>query len=227
MLKRVKSIKQDTKFTVSGYIRQNEKKLSLFCNVPDMISYLCLLYYFHGEYFEKTGDDIRISKNKMRVTKIVNNNNFRNTSYGKTWIESTVQQMVQWKFKIDKIVYPVGDIYICLVSTDNRLNQDCNDKNRDKPNFAIGSPGWVIVNGDEYEIKCYVGANLVKYGENDIISMILDTKHRQLCFKRNDGNKITLVKCIKIDSDIKYKMAVSLRSKGDSISLIDFQRDLI
>ena len=135
--KQSKSIKKDTRFTVFGYVRQNENKLSLYCNIPSMISYLCLSYYHHGEYFEKAGDDIQISNDKMTATKVTQEYNWDNTAYGKTWIDSSVDQIVEWKFKINILE---KSIYICLVSKDNRLNRDCNTRD-DTPNFGIANHG--------------------------------------------------------------------------------------
>ena len=116
--KQLKSIKKDTRFTVFGYVRQNENKLSLYCNIPSMISYLCLSYYYHGEYFEKAGHDIQISNDKMTVTKVTQECNWDNAAYGKTWIDSSIDQIVKWKFKINTLE---RSIYICLVSKDNCL----------------------------------------------------------------------------------------------------------
>ena len=59
-LKELKSIAKPPRYTAFGYIRDMEKQLKL-SNVPIMINYLCLGYYFHGEYFEKCGDDLMIT----------------------------------------------------------------------------------------------------------------------------------------------------------------------
>ena len=59
-----------------------------------MICNLCILYYFHGEYFEKAGDDIQISNDKMTITKIRGGSGWNNTSYGKTWIDSSIPKIV-------------------------------------------------------------------------------------------------------------------------------------
>ena len=58
-LKALKSFPKRPRQTVFGYIRENQKQLSLY-NVPALIGYLCLGYYFHGEFLEKAGDDLKI-----------------------------------------------------------------------------------------------------------------------------------------------------------------------
>ena len=218
-LKQLKSIRPDIKFTVFGYVRQSENELSLFCNVPSMISYLCLSYYFHGDYFEKAGDDIQISNDKTTITKISEKYNWFNTSYGKTWIESSIPQIVEWKFKINKKESGCS-ICLCLVSCDNRLNFDC-CLMFDAPNYGFrgDNRAWIHCHGAKAK-KYY---HNFQFKEGYVVSMILDTKERCLYFKKNGKQKVLFVTNMKIGSTIKYKMAVSLREKRNSISLIDFK----
>ena len=228
-LKRLKSIKQDTKLTVFGYVRQNENKLSLFCNVPAMVSYLCLSYFFHGEYFEQAGDDIQISNDKMTITKISNTNDWYNTSYGKKWIDSAIPQIVEWKFKINEMVDGYS-IFLCLVSKDNRSNDDCNRKD-DYPNYGFSANGRAAVNSQ----RAYKSTNWkiglsekdYHYHEGDVISMILNTKSRVINFQKQGGEEVTVIGNITINKDIKYKMAISIQCHLCSVSLIDFKCDLI
>ena len=102
-LKKIKSIKKEIQFTVFGYMRQSENELSLFCNITEGIYYICLAYYYLGEYFEKAGDDIRISDDQMTITKMKSNACWKNTSYGNIWIDSWIHQIVEWRFKINSV----------------------------------------------------------------------------------------------------------------------------
>ena len=228
-MRQIKYIKQDVQFTVWGYIRQTENELSLFCVIPPIISHLCLSYYHQPEYFEKTGKEIEISNDKMTVIKKVKGapfKEFKNTTYGATWINSTVHQIVEWKFKINVLT---RSMYICLVSCDNRENDDCNERYyyEDFPNFGICSSGTMYLNYDrssggfksETDSQCH-------FGKKDVISMILNTKCRELSLRKRE--QIFLVaKEVTVDSKIKYKMAISLRDLSDSISLIDFKQNFI
>ena len=69
--KTLQSIPNVTKYAVFGYVRKMERKLSLL-NIPQMIHYLILGYYFHGEYFEKSGDEQAIQEFLTRKCKIPN-----------------------------------------------------------------------------------------------------------------------------------------------------------
>ena len=96
-MKALKLLPNNTKYTIFGYVRRMEKE-SFPLNIPAMITYLILKYYFHGEYFEKAGDDLEISDDKMSVTRITSPgrlNRFMNTAYGKTWIDGNLNQIIR------------------------------------------------------------------------------------------------------------------------------------
>ena len=65
-------------------------------NIPVLIHYLILGYYFHGEYFEKAGDDLEISNDKMSVERVsvTEGKTYRNNVYCKKWIKSNMKQIV-------------------------------------------------------------------------------------------------------------------------------------
>ena len=218
-LKQLKRIKNDIRFTVFGYLRQNENKLALFCNIPALISYLCLSYYYHGECFYKPGHDIKISDDKMRITKIENNEDLMNTSYGKTWIDPSIHQSVRWKFNINKLMIVM---YIKLVSKYIRINGNASES-VDAPFFAFNNCATKAVYGGESP-NHYVSTN---FRENEQISMIFNTKIKELHVELHDGKKILLWKNMPIADGVKYKMAITMYSKQDSISLTDFQCDLL
>ena len=225
LFRKLQSIDKDTKSTVFGYIRQTEDELSLYCIVALRISFLCLSYYHQGEYFEKAGDDIKISNDKLTITKILNDKSWYNTTYGKTWINSGVSQIVKWKFKVNKMK-GIDCICLCLVSSDNRLNKDCNhpDDKLTFPNFGIDSAGFLYIRQDPVSRDYFPYREKYKFHQGDIISMILDTQSKELYFKRNEGDKLILIQNIPTDSKINYKMAISLKNTMSSISLIDFIR---
>ena len=70
----------------------------------EIVLFICLLYCYDGEYFEKTGDDIEISQDKMTVTKIMQTNNWNNTSYGYAWIDSWIHLLLNGDLKSLQIV---------------------------------------------------------------------------------------------------------------------------
>eukprot|EP01084_Bolivina_argentea_P299913 517020_1 len=97
-LKELKQINNRTKHSVFGYVREMHDKLSL-PNVPILISYLCLSYYYHNEYFAKSGDEVEILNDKMSIKKIAGHCDYNNTTYCNTWIESTSNKIAKWTLK--------------------------------------------------------------------------------------------------------------------------------
>ena len=93
--KKLKAIPSAPKFTVFGYGRSIEKH-STILNIPVMIHYLILGYYYHGEYFEKSGKELIISEGKMSVqrSEVSEWSRYKRNAYCKTWIKSNIKQIV-------------------------------------------------------------------------------------------------------------------------------------
>ena len=97
MLRKLNGIDDKFKDAAFGYIRRIEKKNKLFTTIPVMINYLCLNYYYAGEYFAKCAFLTRVSNNRMTITA-----HGYGTSYGNVWIDPRIPQIVRWTFKIGK-----------------------------------------------------------------------------------------------------------------------------
>ena len=71
VFQQLKEIDKNTKYVVSGYIRNEHKLIKqspyvLFQNIPISILSLCTLYYHPTDYFDSVGRDILLSNNKKR-----------------------------------------------------------------------------------------------------------------------------------------------------------------
>ena len=229
-LKVLKYIDQRTKFVVFGYIREYENKLSLYINISPGICYICLAYYFLGEYFEKAGNQFIISNDKMTVTKKQESykyeySNWNNTAYGKLWINSTIPQIIKWKFKINELGCLSG-ICFCLVSKDNRCNENCmsRDSKKDYPNYGFCNKLLTIINDDEaIEEK---SDDAEKFEKNDIVLMIFNTIKREFYCQNADQINLITIKNIKIGDNIRYKMAIQMYDSFNSVQLIYFNKQL-
>ena len=219
-LKALKSIPNNPKYTVFGYIQRMEKELCVV-SLPTIISYLILGYYFHGEYFEKAGDDLKISNDKMSVIRINKPSPiftaFMNTAYGKSWIPGNLNKIIQWRFKIESYgdanrtqstVY-VNKISIGIVSKDHRLNQDFGNMS-DKPwkYFFIYGRRWDFRNG--------LLVTMIEY------DLVFDTINWRLSIEKGDG--VIVYKDLNSfpRDDTRYKLAISMTSKDAKLTLIDF-----
>lgn len=256
ILKKIKNVNQYQKFIVFKYIKLIESTIILYNNIPETIKYLCLLYFHQHEIFTKHGLDIKVHNNKMTISKIKNNNNWNNTSYGNIWIDSSINQIIEWKFLINKLNYnEEKGILIGIVTSDKQLNTNTFVKNNNKykPNYAFSDDGCrlsLILNDNRplYSIKtenkqpkitissykAFIGKDFNKkpqnkfwFYENDTIKIKLNTKTKQMYFKRNNENTLLIIENIYTHTKIKYKIAMTLFEKFTQISLIDFQQKLI
>eukprot|EP01084_Bolivina_argentea_P037165 68717_1 len=187
-LNHLKSINTDIKYTVFGYIRECETKLCLHTNIPIMVSYICLSYYFHGEYFDKCSNDIVISNSTNTITKKEghNSNNsinnivsaWCNTTYGKLWIESDIDQIAKWTLKLNHCGI---NTFIGLMSKDNRINSNCSTS-KDKPYYAVFHAGSTDYNDN----TCVYNNNMVTFKNGDIMIFILNTQKRCISIQKNN-----------------------------------------
>ena len=238
-IKQLKQIIDDnTKHSVFGYIRRIEKSNHFFCAIPVMIHYLCLQYYFYGEYFQKCGDDIIISDDHRSIEKKADAaENWSNTSYGNMWFESSIDQTAEWIFKIDKMPPNVSNCFMLGFRTaDHDVNAHCfieeelNESNQiyyfaDTPGDSIHSSAGL------YEFQNlfteWADIDTAFWQENDEFTVTLDTHKRVIQFKaiRGSSERIYEINFIKRSRDIKYKLVISLKYPQTKIRLIDFKYD--
>ena len=127
-------VDNSTKYTVFGYVRKIETNQSSFHSIPTIVSYLCLQYFWHHEYFDKCGHQLEISNNRTSVTKVHSGIGWMNSCYGKTWIQSDINQIATWTFSItlpfsfNKSSKP--SMYFGIVSDDGYLDGNCQQSSK-------------------------------------------------------------------------------------------------
>ena len=95
LFQKLNSVESRIKDSVFGYIRSTASQLFIH-NIPALISYIALNYYYHNEYFAKYGQQVKVTNNNMTLTKIKNlsdKQKFENTTYGNTWIDTAIPQI--------------------------------------------------------------------------------------------------------------------------------------
>ena len=193
-------------------------------NVPKMLMYLCLAFYFHGECFNKCGYDLQISKDKMTIYKIFNNNNHENRAFGKCWISAVCNKIAKWTFKINHIG-EFSSIKIGLVTNDNNTNSDHGRKDTTdgywlsiEGNRALPIAGYTI-NADDDSTDILA--------KSDEMTLIYDARHNIFKVEWVEDNLKTNRKLIINDNiesaeNMKYKIAVCLENKNDKLTLVNF-----
>eukprot|EP01084_Bolivina_argentea_P108655 194194_1 len=234
-LQEVKYVDDSNKRLVFGFIREIEAKCSIQ-NTPPLILYTCLLYYYATEYFDKCGTGVNISDDKMTITKdSASGTTWNNTTYCKNFIDSTSKGIVKWTFKMNKFHtekdhnFPSSDICIGITSTEDNTNKD----------WAFGASGFYYASGNLGKFfqtdndsmnKCNANRDSIeekiKFGESDQITLILDLEQRKIFQQINAGEKYLIWKQIKVDENVKYKVAVTLRYPNNSMTLVEYIHDI-
>ena len=196
------------KYAVFGFIREVTKAQSLQ-HIPDLIRYICLAYYTpYGDFFDKW-DDIKMKVSVSQCIATLSNHGsyLPVTLYGHQWIKSLSNNKHEWIFELDEVH---GNISIGISADDNEFDK------------SVGSNGgsYAICNntaGDFIFISVmsnYSAREIPRGLPSQITMTLLNGK---LSFTINKRNYHAF--SVKIGKNIKYKMAVTLRSEGDSITL--------
>ena len=221
------SIDTDTDFLVHGYSREAEKSLETDKEsvvIPPLIIYTILMYYWMGEYFDDIDEDkVCRSDDRLKVTSI--QHGWKNSSFGKTIIDSTGKNIYKWKLK-------VGD------------NQEKNSRS-EQPHIMLGittgtdTSEFFIWDNDRsvifYGYNGYGGSKYyrflggfqtgtygVAFAGGDVIEIVLDLYNKQLSFNVNDKNQGVAFESIKYGDDKKYRLVVSFYDENLSVELINF-----
>ena len=106
MALRLRSIDDNTKYLVSGFIKQSQSLLpfevSPYYNLTELIVQICLIYYAITEYWNIL-DSHFITQQYGTVLKRKILNGWRNTNYGKMVIPSIGNLIYEWHLKINKV----------------------------------------------------------------------------------------------------------------------------
>eukprot|EP01084_Bolivina_argentea_P253347 425531_1 len=216
-LQAVKNVNKRTKLTVFGYIREQELRQSF--NIPLLISYTCLVYYYVPEFITKARNDyFKVSTDKLTVT---NNkeycNSYFQTIYLNQWIHSTSKMISKWIFYINK--QNESATYFGLASKDNSSMKTFTNH---KPNYSVSSFGY------KYSHQT-VDNNVVKQAKvdtGDTITFILDLsdeKKGMIKFQVNKKETVILFDNVETGNDIKYKMCLQITAKSSSVTLKSYQ----
>ena len=218
---RLKQIDGRCRSIVFGYVRQMQNVYSL-SNIPSIISYFCLGFYFQDEYFEKAADYIQISDDKRTITATESTKNFYTGAIGSKCIDPKLHQIATWTFKINK-VFDTDDtrklsrkwravserIIIRIISN--------------IADYGVSGPSYGFCSrGCRYIRRAFRCGWPYPFTKGDIVTVKLDTKERKYMARKNDEKWINVHEGIQVKG-VRYKIAVYLPAKDGSVTLIDFK----
>eukprot|EP01084_Bolivina_argentea_P184155 317667_1 len=206
-LKATKQANQHTQLTVFGYIREHEQYESI--NIPSLIAYQCLAYYYVHEFIANARKDIfQISNDKLTVHHTYNESYWaQHTIYCNLSIASKSKIIAKWTFVIGNSRF--NSFYFGLVSNYNKqsINEDfCQMKN--KPYYCIG------VNGRKFAhtgSKSKVIEEAV-WSSGDIVTITVDFTKDNATFTLNINERMNalIFDHIETGNDIKYKLVLQM-----------------
>ena len=213
----LKKINNKHQFLVFGFIRNQQNNLSLSI-IPPIISYLCLGFYYHGNYFSKyPTENIKASDDGMTITCYNESYDqgidkyYYNMAYTKIWIESMSDKIAKWKIRINKCV---ERILFRIVSVEENIG-------------ITTSPYGFTNRGAAYSYGKgkFIPRDKLRFEQGDIVTIILNTKDASIATERNgDHDNIKMIFTgIETGDDLKYKLAFNLYKTNDSVTMLDFE----
>ena len=207
----IKTMNQTSKCIVFGYIHESQAispSNNPYFNIPPLVSYWCLLYYYQREYFQTHSKEITLNESKDIAT-VIENPLFGNKMiFGITTLDMYSKYMYIWQFKIIHVATHWGrtiQIGICKNDDDHLY-------------CAYESDGLK---------KCDAMLFSQSYGRrfepNDTIRMEVNTKHYTIEFYKNDVSQGIAQKDIKFTAKTKYRMAILMPELGNSVQIMDYK----
>ena len=173
------------------------------------------------EYFAFTKSEINLNKNEI-TCKTLNEN-----SYGNLCIDSDVDRIHHWKFKISSLkskLYKIESQSLCapIIGISDSTHTNCG-----KLFTSYGKGYGLSRNGNLYSVNSknkktyYLSYCGQQFKQNDIVRMKLDLYQQTLSFSINNTDWI-IIDNIKIGKDIKYRIGVFLGLTDDRIQLLSY-----
>ena len=206
-------VDEDTRNLLNGFTRNIQKSMTL--TIPDPIIFIILSFYYFPEYFKDFAQSIfqYVGNNKddKKIIKSISDNRPWSSIYGNVLISSHKKQKYVWKFRINKFKDPILIGISSTYDVDKRFFVS-----NDGYNYCYYSNGEKVSHSNHNDYS-------QPFGENDIITMILDCNLKQLSFHKNDDDLGVAYDNIECGEDIKYKMAMYIYYKNVEVELLEFK----
>ena len=212
-IRSLKKIGQRTQDTVFGYITKTEKDLSLQ-NIPDLVGFVCLAYYYLWEYFYKFGAHADTDDERTTLTNTHSQYKYA-TGYGAIRIKSIEPTVHSWKFRINS-----AREYMSIgIDEDGFKGLDYGVHFKKTKNYTLMCRGSKTRNGTAEARHVSNG-----YKEGDIVQMVLDLNKRSISFVVNDENNSNAIayENIPVGEHLIYRMVVCTFDKGDGVTLMAY-----
>ena len=217
-LKRLKSADFRTKCIIFGYSRENMQEFSI--NLPTMIQYLFLMYYWIQEKFTEHGDNMELDINHQKLIRFAESLGIycNNTSYGNNNtidINDTSIARYIWSFRYASSTR-LG-MQFCIKCSGLRCKNIALNRYKQAKYYRYCANGWGFANNGYRRVSdCD--------DHRGVLHLILDVLEDKLLISKHDEKKEYVV-ADNIDlKNNKYNMTASgALIDGDEIELISFK----
>ncbi len=221
-LKLLSKVDTKTKATVYGWIREAEISLQI-AQIPMMLSSICILYYRDEEIFDTIAKHTKLSQNKKCVTKIGADYEC-NCNYGLTEIASNSDYICRWDLKIIKKSESVrGGIRVGISSI--RKSGDFWKICKEITTGIYMYSSWrrKLDPFEDLDNNCWKLYGK-RFGENDIVSIILDLKRQQIRYLVNGEDQGIANRNVQKSDEIKYQLLVVMAMSDDCVEIMNFTK---
>ena len=219
-LKTLNDVCQSTRDTVFGYIRECQKLLNEDRIIAPLIYHLCLLFFHIKEYWTAFhGGIFEVNEKMDTFTKFWHG---RGTVYGNICIDSEIECVYKWKFKILENKNWFG-VYFGIDSSNKKfLDRDYRDwtaENKSK-HYAYGDQK-IFTN---HKMSRYGDQTLKGFMNVETVQIELNTKDRTIKYIVDDIDQGIAFK--NIDITLKYHLAISTYRRYLSIKILSFEQNV-
>ena len=220
-LKLLSKIDRRTKCGVSGWIRETEQELNMR-HTPMIIVSMCILFYREDDLFNcshLTPTDFVLSPNQKLVT------NLKSTFtpiYGTVEIDSTIQAIYEWNYKIKRCTAWIDFGISSWIATSNFL--------RRRDGYIYGLYSHL----NDNHIQTFRGCegscihehitNFKSLVPGDVIYVRFDVGQKEIIFGVNDidTDRQIIIENIEYGKNIKYRAIVVLSEIENAVEMVRF-----
>ena len=228
-LKAISKIPQHQRSLISGYLREYEAFFfkehddNPYYNISELAVLLTLSFYAILEYIDIYRDDmIELSNDNQTITKL-SGLVWGNASFGIQHIDPINDNLnYKWSIQIEKMcsIAEIGFTSCDNVDSGIALYQLC-------PFYGLNCYAGIVEgkNNNNEKIVHELLAPAISIKTGDIIDLEFnaDGNNSYIKFSVKGTAKACTIKAYAIELNIKYRMALSMEAKGDSLTIIDFQ----
>ena len=205
-------------FSIWLYKKKKSSKYSNSTqNIPELIVFVCLAYYYESKIFEIAHYSLVISgDNNNIIEKTSGGYNWNCSAYGAEWMQSNTNNIYKWTVKN---IFGDRNVQFGIVS--NYPHLAINKCYNSEHSYSYFFHQSLRQNGKPIPSSIRAKAN-AKFGcaSSETIIFILNFKDSTITINKNNESDV-IFKQIKKGDDILYKLAITVYTKSNCIEVID------